>query len=352
MNEQDATPAPAPAVEQPEAPKITVEETAADKAVEAGDIGSFREAKRAERTGKPLPVEPVKAPELVVEASDKAPEATNKPAAPAQPERTLSKKQQEANERIQRAIEQAHADLLAENARLRAQMAPRRVEQPDQPASAPTEPEFKRYLALPDAPKLDQFDSIEEHAAAMAYFISSKVSQEREQRAHRQATERQFVERQGERTRTFQSRIDEVRKTDPEFWDGISEPVRTLRPRADLRPHERPTAANDLADEILDSEQGPRLMKHLSEHPDVFERLVRAPSKQQLFIELGKLYSTFEQPPAAPPTKTISSAPAPVTVLGSKAAEPANAIDSAVADNDVARFRAQRMQARLAGQRR
>lgn len=330
------TPAPAPiATETPTAPV-----TAVDQAVEKNDVSSFREARKAERLGQPVPV---------AEPAPAAPSETPAPAeatpATSTPERTLSKRQQDANERTQRAIEQATRDLIAENARLRAQVAPRSTEPP---AAAPTEPEYKRFRAMPDAPKLEQFDSIEDHAAAMALFIADKRYEERDARSRQEQEQSQFLQEQGERNRAFNSRIADVVKTDPQFWEGISPDVKALRPRADLRPGERPTAANDLADEILDNPLGPRLMVHLTEHPDVFDRLASARSRSQLYVELGKLYATFEQAPQTSHTKQISSAPAPVTVLGTKAAEAANPIDAAVADNDVARFRAQRRQARAA----
>src|SRR3989442_13142458 len=110
MDTPIAPAAPAPSAEPVAAPT----QTAVEAAVVSGDFGSFKEAGRAERVNKPLPDVPLEVPSDPPTAKA----ATPAPVAPA-PERTLSKRQQDINDRIREAVERATADKDAEIARLR-----------------------------------------------------------------------------------------------------------------------------------------------------------------------------------------------------------------------------------------
>ena len=204
----------APAPVEPQAPP-PAPVSAVDAAVSEKNVSAFRDARRAEREGKPLPAVDVKAPEPVKPAE---------PVAPAQPDRTLSRRQQDANDRIRDAVERARTADAAEIARLRALV-------PATPAApAPqTEAEYKRFLKLPDAPRLDQYDSVEEHTAAMALFISDKRYEERDEAAKQTAERTQTTDALRARDTAFQARISEAEIATPGYLDNLSDEIKSLR---------------------------------------------------------------------------------------------------------------------------
>ena len=110
-----------------------------------------------------------------------------------------------------------------------------------------------------------------------------------------------------------------------------------------------PTAANDLADEILDSDVALQVLEHLTAHPDEKAKLLALPNRRALLREFSRLEARFT--PAAPGAaapNTITAAPTPAVTLGNRAAHMADPVDSAVARGDVTAFRAARRQQRAA----
>src|SRR5688572_29616096 len=81
---------------------VPVPDTAADQAVMSGDVAAFKEARRAERTGKPLPTSPADSSSADVAADSSS--ATPEP------------------RRDKRATEHRVPELLSERATLRAEL--------------------------------------------------------------------------------------------------------------------------------------------------------------------------------------------------------------------------------------
>jgi hypothetical protein len=185
----DLAPAPA-APAQPAAPATPTTQSAPDAAVATGNTSAYREARRAERLGRPL--DPVPVAKAEPQKAEPAPDVKLDSAAPAQPEpKPISKRQEATNDAIRRAAEAATAQLRDENARLQAELAKHRPAEPAAPAQPATDtPAWKRYAAMPDAPKLEEFDSVPEFSAAMSLFIQDTRESERaEQVQHSQALE-------------------------------------------------------------------------------------------------------------------------------------------------------------------
>lgn len=334
MDETTVT-APAPTTDTTPTP-----EPATVAATKARDFGAFKEARRAERAGTPLP----------------AVETEAKPATPSAetPEsRQLSKRQQDANERTRLAVERATADMKAELDRLKAEVSQRSAAPKADTPPAPSTPEYKRILALPDAPKLTDFDgpdALAEHTAAVALFVAQHVETERSQResAHRAATQ---AHQDAEKTiTTFQGHIQKA--GGKVFLDSLSPEVGALRPVEALEAHGQQAQVgplNVLTSEIIKSDNPTKLLKHLSDHPDELARFAALRTPAAVLKEFGKLAALVDAPtPAAAPTKLVSSAPAPVRQVETRNAAPRNPEIDAVTRRDFGAYRAARMAARVA----
>lgn len=320
--------APAP---QPEAVDPIL--TAADQAVVSDDVSAYRTARQAERSGTPL----APTPPAPVDAEEPPEPAT------AEGERKLSKRQQQINDYERRIAEQA-----AELARLKASSAP-----------APASPAPRSEPATPAPPTLPpELESYEAYAAQhpdttyeqfIAARIRAELKHERDQEAAAQ-TQAQTAQARQARITKFAEQRDAARQADPTFDSRISPDVANLRPIDVLGPDEPVTAMNALAQEIVLSDRPIELMRHFSDHPEDLARIGALPTARELLREMARLEATLSAPPA-PASKPVTSAPPPPTTLGSKAADPADETDAAVASGDVARYREARLRQRTAGMR-
>lgn len=159
---------------------------------------------------------------------------------------TAVAKQREAERTA--ADEKARADRLeAENARLR-QPAPSAAAAPAAAAEVPpTTKEYARYRAMADAPKFEDFADSDDFVAAMSLFIFDKRADEQH--------ERDF---ETNRKTTWQERLAATRKKDPEF---------------DSKLNPKTPATQQMRDYVTDSELGPEILLHLSEHQDIAQRI-------------------------------------------------------------------------------
>lgn len=300
---------PTPVVETPApAPTISAEQDASNRR----DFNAFEEASEATRKGTPKArvTAPVETPKVEPEAPVETP-AEPVAAAPVTP--PVSKRQEDINNRIREAVERARAEDKAEIARLRG-AAPR---EPEKPA----EPEWKRLATLPDAPKLADFESVEEHSAAMALFIVNARDRERGQ----QHLSQQRETYNADRISRFDTRVTELEKTEP----GVTAEI--LPVAQELASRGGPYAI--IARESLDSEMGPQLLRHFKANPDYLEQLAILPphlrglpphvavrEHDKLIVKaLGKLEVSLERPavpaPASPAPSTVSTAPPPAPQL-------------------------------------
>lgn len=345
------------AIATPAAPAATTEATAAPTTVsaeraasEAGDFSAFAAADLAKRTGTPLP-------DVAVEPNDDTPAA-----APGPDGRPISRRQAKINDAIRESVERATADsraeiarLTAENARLRTPAAPAPTPAAPTPAATPTVADYKRYAAMPEAPRLSDvdaagvpvFDSVEEHSAAMAAFVMEQRMAEQGAAAQRQREDASLAEAGRVRETRLREQLSAAQTADPAFGSKLSSEVRDLVPASSLRfdaQGQTVTAAghvvagvgplNVLWDHVYNSAHVPQLLLHFSAHPEDLRRFETRPAHldalplptlirewdRHIAIEFGKLEASFAAaaPASAPvvPAKpsTISSAPAPAPV--------------------------------------
>lgn len=309
---QTPAPTPTPAPAAPAAAPAPV--SASVDALNKNDFTAFQDAEGAKRAGKPLS-DVAAAPATQTPATEPPPAATE----PAQPP-ALSKRQQDANDRTRRAVEQATADLQARI---------RELEGRAQPAQPPTpkEPEWRRYAAMPDAPKVDDFERIEDHTAAMSHFIATTMLQERAQNAQHQQHESQRQRFLTERGEKFSTKLQEAAAADPDFLDKIPPAVATARPLSGLTSEERQSAtfANVAAEAAFRSEHPHVLLTYLHAHQDEVVAIASQPPSEWLpaLIHLdGRLSGPLTHPAApAAPAPASSASPSPISAAPPPAPE-------------------------------
>jgi hypothetical protein len=323
----------APAQPAPEAVPAT-----SVAAADPGHVQTFLDARAAERSGTPR--EPVTVAPAVAAVAP----ATTEPVAEPAPERAVSKRQQQIND-YERTI-----------AELRQRVSALETPRPAAPAPAepatPPEPEWKRIAKLPNAPKLAEFDSVEEHAAAMALFVSQTREQDRQTAA---ATD-QRTRALHDQTQTFATRLHDAREADPDFLTKIPPQLLHVKPLSALTPGEPFTFGNVVMEAAFHASSPAALLTHLHSHPDEAARIGALPVDRQLW-ELGQLAgrlavpsspSPAAMPPAPPPPPSpISSFPSPQPAL-TRAASVADPTQAALTRHDVPGYLAARQAERLA----
>ena len=206
-------------------------------------------------------------------------------------------------------------------------------------------------MALPGAPKEDDFASYGEFTAAQALFIADQRWTEHQTRAREEGQQRQHEQSVQRMADEATSRIQKHVETHPDFESKVDPrllsvaPVSLLKPGAKIGPH------NVLAEEIAKSPVTPQLLEHFStdEGRKDWGRLCALPPTD-LLRAFGRLEARMESgsASAAAPTKPMSSAPAPATVLGTRPADTADSIEKAVREKDYPRFEREANKAALA----
>jgi hypothetical protein len=333
-----------------------VTQTAVHAAVASGKTSEYRTARRAERVGKPLAA--VSVDPSASAPADPDPDPT--PAATAAADvPKLSRKerdQQDANDRIRKAVESATADLRAEVARLKSPAPAQDQPKPAEATAAPDKgtPEYKRYQAMPDAPKLQDFDSIEDHGTAMSLFIAKALFAEHADAGKRQEADAARLKDFTTQIDTYSERLRKSAAADPQLKTKIAPDILQARPLSSLSPEQKKTAtfANYIAETGFHSENPAALYTYLTSNEADATRIANLGSPEAVERALtlldGKLSASAAVVPAAPKPKpkTLTDAPAPLDTLGSKATETTDPLTSAVKRGSTREYRALRRQQR------
>lgn len=226
------------------------------------------------------------------------------------------KNKRDARTRVLEATRQA-AEAKRERDELRREVEylRRSVEEARRPPQ-----EQKEAASAPDGdkePSEDDFDNYRDYVRAAARWEARQ----------------EFKQQQEARTREQQQRAldDRLVQQINKFGDAIRPHVETFSPDVlalktefQLRPGERPTASNWIANELFtDTENAPALMSHLSEHPDVLQRLAALPTPRDVTREMAILVTRLtaasptgsngaereEVSKAKPPVKPVAGAP-------------------------------------------
>lgn len=266
----------------------------------------------------------VKPPIVAAPAADDAlPPTVETPAPP----RVVSKRQQQINDYERRIAEQT-ARIAALETRTPAPPWPKAPVESDAAPPVARAKDFERYKAMPDAPKLDTFESYEDWNIEMAAFVADRRYEERQQQ-ETQVRQHEAAQRGlQDAATTWSGRLTTARQDRADF-DTITgaflDAVRIGTP---------------IGDAVFTSEVGPDLAVHFGEHPEDFQRIARLHPAQQL-RELGKLEATYA--PAAHPQadlhpNPVTSAPAPPFTLGHRPGAPVDAVASALKRRDTGAY--------------
>lgn len=366
-----------PTAAAPAAGSIAEAAPATQTAVEAAVAktpGEYRAAKRAERAGTPLAAVPVDAAKPGAAGAD----------APVENRKTRAEREQDRiNESIRTAGESAAAPLKTRIAELEAQLQRQPAAETKRPVDAAPvaeavpdkkTPDYKRIMALPGAPKLADFESVEEHAFAAAEFIDTTRTNERAAAARAtQSHEARFAAEQAADDAFF-AQLDAAKKTDPEFVKKLSPDVVGLTPvewvprDAQGRPLDKPGGTpielgplHVVASELRKSPVVRDLMLHFSQHPEELKKFAEMPAAvaalrdphvrlrahvQHIVREFNRLEGRFARPAGAAAVaadelepKTISDAPDPAVVLGSRPVEPGDPLAKAIKSGNTRTYR-------------
>lgn len=225
-------------------------------------------------------------------------------------------------------------------------------------AKVGADPAWKKYQAMPDAPKMDEknpdgtfkYATLEEFSAATAHFIAEKIAAERfdqlydERAGKERATvdrDREFVEMAEEAL----ARTDAEIAADPEILDRIPDVWKGLNPSERLAPGEKLTRAHFVKDQVVFHSDRPLALSELlcaNDFAELNRICVLKPA--QIIRELAKLETTLdpldsrETARADKPASTVSKAPPPATALGRKAAPGVDPLQKAIRDGDYLAF--------------
>lgn len=303
--------------------------TGVDHAVASGDVSAYREARRAERSGTPRDVPADSSPA----STDDQPAASSP--ADADPPRT-----------DKRATEHRIPELLTDRAqwRERAERAEREIaalkppRTSDVPKAVPSPatveaefPEFDAWLAKPgnDGKSYTQYQrAFFRHEFEQAQADTAKQSFEA-------ATKQDFETR----LTAYKKSAETFIADHEDYWTVVA-PITTLPPTP---------LTEALGDVILRSANPPALLYKLGTDSETWAKLLTLPERLAVY-ELGKIEAALSAPEKSKPP-SFTRAKEPPTTLGRRSADPTDALEAAVANDDVAAYREAKLRARTAAAR-
>jgi hypothetical protein len=260
---------------------------------------------------------------------------------------------------VRRAVDAATADLRAELDRLKG-TAPRSDTAPASASPDKGTPDWKRFAGMPDAPKLEDFDSVSDHTAAMSHFIASAMLAEARQADQARSTATAREQGLQQKADQYTDRLRKAKDADPEFLTKIPPEVRGVTPLSgciknqaghlvDPKTHQPVTFANVVVEAGFLSENPAALYMHLHANRGDSDRIAALPPAEWLtaLIRLdGRLSGSAPSASAVPAAaaapaepKTLTDAPAPHNVTGQRAAETVDPMASAVKRGDTRAYR-------------
>lgn len=228
------------------------------------------------------------------EAEDDEPAAVEAKPETAEPKK--AKPREDPNARISQAIaRQREAERRAEAAERRAAELEAARQQP--PAEAPKPvPDRERYMAMPNAPKEEDYERYSDYTADLSIFIADQRYAEKEQARQQTAAQRAAEQARIEVNTAFISRIEAA---EPNFLESVSQDVLDIPTFDSLQPDEPVTAWHVIGEELRRSEHVVGLMRFFTQHPDELQRLATLPPRD-LTRSLAILETRIGAAPAGP----------------------------------------------------
>jgi len=229
------------------------------------------------------PVEPEEADPVAAATPDPEPK---KPAKP----------REDPNARISQAIaRQREAERRAEAAERRAAELEAARSQPQVEQPKPV-PDRERYMAMPNAPKEEDYERYSDYTADLSIFIADQRYAEKEQARQQTAAQRGAEQARQAVNESFISRIEAA---EPAFLESVSQEVLNIPTFDSLQPGEPVTAWHAIGEEIRRSEHVVGLMRFFTQHPDELQRLATLPPRE-LTRSMALLESRIGAAPSGP----------------------------------------------------
>ena len=332
----------------PAEPKPFKPTTATDKAVAANDFSAFRDARLAERTGQSLAKEPAASPAAEpveqVGSTDSSSSPASEPGQPSGHKGNLSTRTAEIDKEVA-----ALQEKLKLRAQLRSELAAIGITQTAPPASQPAvttpsdkEPQLEDFATAAD-PYAAWTDARIEYRATR--LIDARLAAE-QAKAQQTQTERDFATR----ATTFQERVNEAHAADPTLAARTKIELFDFVPSSRLPQGQTVTTHTDLAEGLLHTESPAILMAHLSDHPEALSTLLASVTPVDFWRQFGQIEQEVRQPAVGRPQKTITDAPRPPRVVGTRT-EPLDDLEAAVRGDDMAAFKEAKIAKRRAAMR-
>ena len=151
-----------------------------------------------------------------------------------------------------------------------------------------------------DAPKEDDFETVEDYLKAVGKWEAKQETAKAEQESRQKEAEAKRLEIEGVQRQTFETRAAELRKTAPDFDDVAQSFVEEL---AELQPSEGTEALKTI---IRSSPIGADITYHLGKNPDIVEGLKKTDT-----VGLARALFRIEYDLEKAPKKTVQAAPKP-----------------------------------------
>jgi len=196
----------------------------------------------------------------------------------------------------------AKAEAAAARRELEALRAPKPAEKAAQPTGKPVAANFATY---------------DEFVEALADWKADERFKERDAKAAQQSAVKQFADHIDSELGKALAARKEYEKTDPAFLSKLSDEVRDIanKPSFARDLDEKLIAEHVISDEIiLSGAAGPRLMLHLSDHPEDLQRIRALLNPTEIQVEMRILAKSLNgaASTAISPRKEVSMAPQPI----------------------------------------
>lgn len=166
----------------------------------------------------------------------------------------------------------------AEADRLRAEIAALKA-----PAKE-AKPERAETPGGPGEPQEENYDNYRDFVRDLARWEIKQENENRRVQEQRQAVDKRLMDQ-----------VDKFRETVGETLDQYSPEVLNLRTEFQLQEGERPSGENWIANELFSSpESAPTLMLHMTEHPEVLQRLAALPTPRDVSREMAMIETRLE----------------------------------------------------------
>jgi hypothetical protein len=135
---------------------------------------------------------------------------------------------------------------------------------------------------LPDAPKVDDFDTYPEYTAAQTLFLQDKLQAEAADVASRRQAEQQQHDRLIARDQGFRARLTAAKEADPAFVDQLSDEAKSLG-GIDYarRSGVTPGPIHIIGELLYDSPQAVPFLRAISANPQLLPQLLALPEAVQ-----------------------------------------------------------------------